>query len=74
MLLATDLESYPEDECIWIPTAEQNKKGFEEIGWSIGDVTYEDDAERLFVSYMESIKKSEIQIRKNGQKNNLTGV
>lgn len=55
-LRATDMESYPEDECVWIPTAGQIKKGLEEIHWSIGDVMNEDDAERLIVSYMKSMK------------------
>lgn len=54
---STDSESYLEEECIWIPTAEQIKKGLLELNWSIGDVSDEDDEERLIILYMDSIKK-----------------
>lgn len=54
---STDSKSYSEEGCIWIPTAEQIKRGLEELHWSIGDVSDENDAERLLVRYMESIDK-----------------
>ncbi|NQT81058.1 MAG: hypothetical protein HQ555_11795 [Candidatus Aminicenantes bacterium] len=51
---STDSESYSEEECIWIPTAEQIKKGLLEIHWSIGDVSGEGDPERLMIRFMDS--------------------
>ena len=69
---STDSESYKEEECVWIPTAEQIKKGLEQLHWSIGDVSDEDDEERLILGYMDSIgkkwsreKKSWIDVKEN---------
>ena len=53
-LYSTDSNSYLEEESIWIPTADQIKKGLEEINWSIGNVAHEDSPERLLVRYIES--------------------
>lgn len=54
---STNSKSYPEEDCIWIPTAEQIKRGLEVLHWSIGDVSEEEDAERLIILYMDSIGK-----------------
>jgi hypothetical protein len=47
-LYASDpTEPYPKDESVWIPTADQIRAGLDAIGWSLGDVSFENEEELL---------------------------
>jgi len=65
LIHSTDSESYKEEECVWIPTAEQIKRGLEQVGWSIGDVSDEDEEERLIRRYMDSRGKRWSRVKKS---------
>jgi len=72
LIHSMDSKSYKEEECVWIPTAEQIIRGLEQLQLNIGDVSDEDDEEKLMRGFMgiygkrwSREKKSWIDIREN---------